>query len=99
MGAVPVLARGLGYTAPTYSRRRPGSPSNGLLGSALLFKVRGAMTPEAALKAELRRAALTRRAALPASARALFSQKLITEGLALAAGHSAAAVSAFYPIR
>ena len=35
MGAVPVLARGLGYTAPTYSRRRPGSPSNGLLGSAL----------------------------------------------------------------
>ena len=36
MGAVPVLARGLGHTAPTYSRRRPGSPSNGLLGPALL---------------------------------------------------------------
>ena len=35
MGAVPVLARGLGHTAPTYSRRRPGSPSNGFLGSAL----------------------------------------------------------------
>jgi hypothetical protein len=35
MGAVPAEARGLRHTAPTYLRRRPGSPSNGLLGSAL----------------------------------------------------------------
>ena len=35
MGAVPAKARGLRHTAPTYLRRRPGSPSNGLLGSAL----------------------------------------------------------------
>src|SRR5271166_614836 len=35
MGAVPALARGLWHTAPTYLRRRPGSTSNGLLGSAL----------------------------------------------------------------
>ena len=36
MGAVPVLARGLGHMVPTYLRRRPGSPSNGFLGSALI---------------------------------------------------------------
>src|SRR5260370_7300569 len=36
MGAVSVLARGLGHAAPTYLRRRPGSPSNALLGSALV---------------------------------------------------------------
>ena len=35
MGAVPVEARGLWHMAPTYLRRRPGSPSNGRLGSAL----------------------------------------------------------------
>ena len=40
MGAVPILARGLGHTAPTYLRRRPGSPSNGLLGPALLTRDR-----------------------------------------------------------
>jgi hypothetical protein len=34
-GAVPGLVRGLGYTAPTYLRRRPGSPSNGHRGPAL----------------------------------------------------------------
>src|SRR5262249_6437786 len=35
MGAVPAEARGLRHTAPTYLRRRPGSPSNDRLGSAL----------------------------------------------------------------
>ena len=41
MGAVPAKARGLWHTAPTYLRRRPGSPSNGLLGSALgIFRIR-----------------------------------------------------------
>ena len=35
MGAVPVEARGLRHMVPTYLRRRPGSPSNGRLGSAL----------------------------------------------------------------
>jgi hypothetical protein len=34
-GAVPVEARGLRHMAPTYLRRRPGSPSNDRLGSAL----------------------------------------------------------------
>ncbi len=38
MGAVPALARGLWHTAPTYLRRRPGSPSNGRLGSALSWR-------------------------------------------------------------
>jgi len=57
------------------------------------------MTPAAVLKAELRRAAFARRAALPASARARFSQKLVIEGAALAARCDAATVSAFYPIR
>ena len=57
------------------------------------------MTPDACLKAELRRAALSRRAALPASVRARFSARLMREGLALAARHGSACVSAFYPIR
>src|ERR1700721_1429897 len=35
MGAVPVEARGLRHMVPTYTRRRPGSPFNGRLGSAL----------------------------------------------------------------
>ena len=47
MGAVPVLARGLGHMVPTYLRRRPGSPSNGFLGSALSLSRVGerSMTP------------------------------------------------------
>jgi 5-formyltetrahydrofolate cyclo-ligase len=97
MGAVPVLARGLGYTAPTYVSRRPGSQSNGLLGSALLFKPLQVNTSEA--KARLRRQALDRRAALDPSARVAFSARLKTEGLALALRYDANAVSAFHPIR
>ena len=71
MGAVPILARGLGHTAPTYLRRRPGSPSNGLLGPALLFpgsaiRSRPCLLPQpipspAICKSELRRQALDRR--------------------------------------
>ncbi len=95
MGAVPVLARGLGYTAPTYSRRRPGSQSNGLLGSALLSKPLRVNISQA--KARLRHEALLRRAALDPAARAAFSIRLRAEGLALAVGHKA--VSAFHPIR
>ncbi len=57
------------------------------------------MTPDAAVKAQLRRAALSRRAALPATVRAEFSARLTREGVALAARHGSAAVSAFYPIR
>ena len=95
MGAVPVLARGLGHTAPTYLRRRPGSQSNGLLGSALVFKPLGVnASPD---KSRLRQEALARRAALPASARAAFSARLTAEGPALALGHEIA--SAFHPIR
>ena len=67
MGAVPVLARGLWHTAPTYLRRRPGSPSNGRLGSALILLTdrRHALTStDADPKAVLRREALARRGAL-----------------------------------
>jgi len=55
------------------------------------------MTPEA--KPDLRRAALARRAALPAAARAAFSQRLTAEGAALARRFRPRAVSAFYPVR
>lgn len=96
MGAVPVLARGLGYTAPTYSRRRPGSQSNGLLGSALQFKPSLVTDFD---KAQLREQALRRRAALDPAARAVFSAHLKTQGLALAANNGAKCVSAFHPIR
>ena len=67
MGAVPVEARGLRHMAPTYLRRRPGSPSNGRLGSALYaltpFRIgRPALTStNADPKAVLRRDALVRR--------------------------------------
>ncbi len=57
------------------------------------------MAPDASLKAELRRAALTRRAALPASARAHFRQRLLIEGVALAVRREARSVSAFHPVR
>ncbi len=57
------------------------------------------MTPDASPKAELRRAALARRAALPPTARALFSERLLREGAALAARHASASVSAFHPVR
>src|SRR5271156_3572216 len=84
MGAVPVLARGLGHMVPTYLRRRPGSPSNGFLGSALALRrfgdpscmTRLPMKIEALdeTKAELRRSALARRRAIPASVRESFSE-------------------------
>jgi 5-formyltetrahydrofolate cyclo-ligase len=57
------------------------------------------MAPEAAPKAELRRAALARRAALPSETRAAFSVELKARGVALALKHHAHIVSAFYPIR
>ena len=46
------------------------------------------MTPDPRPKAELRRAALARRAALPASARALFSERLTRLGAELALRHA-----------
>ena len=97
MGAVPVLARGLGYTAPTYVSRRPGSQSNGLLGSALLSNSPRVNTSE--IKSRMRRQALDRRAGLSPDARAAFSARLKSEGLALAARYEPHAVSAFHPIR
>ena len=57
------------------------------------------MAPEAALKADLRRAALVRRAALPPETRTAFSAMLKPKGVALALRHGARSVSAFYPIR
>src|SRR5277367_5179857 len=57
------------------------------------------MTPVASAKADLRRLALSRRAALPPEIRALFSRRLVAEGVALARRFGAASVSVFYPIR
>jgi len=56
------------------------------------------ITP-AAGKAELRKQALARRAALDAHSRRGFSARLVEFGLALARRLHASAVSAFYPIR
>src|SRR5208283_4978038 len=72
MGAVPALARGLWHTAPTYLRRRPGSPSNGRLGSAPGFITdwRNALSStDAGPKALLRRQALARRKEVAPDAR------------------------------
>ena len=57
------------------------------------------MTPDAGLKAQLRRLALARRATLPPAARERFSKRLVAEGLALSRRFAAASVSAFYPFR
>jgi 5-formyltetrahydrofolate cyclo-ligase len=100
MGAVPVLARGLGHTVPTYLRRRPGSPSNGFLGSALDVSrvANDSMTTLADPKAYLRRSALSRRRALDARVRRAFSARLVDEGMRLARLWNPGVVSAFYPI-
>jgi 5-formyltetrahydrofolate cyclo-ligase len=52
----------------------------------------------ATAKADLRRAALARRKAIPAESRRAFAARLAHEGLALARTFRAQAVSAFYPI-
>jgi 5-formyltetrahydrofolate cyclo-ligase len=57
------------------------------------------MAPDGSPKAQLRSAALARRAALPPEARAAFSERLLREGLKLARRFRAQAVSAFYPVR
>jgi 5-formyltetrahydrofolate cyclo-ligase len=57
------------------------------------------MAPDSSLKAEMRAAALARRAALAPSLRVAFSQRLLREGLALARRFRPKAVSAFYPVR
>ena len=57
------------------------------------------MTPVASSKADLRRAALARRAALSPEIRAMFSRRLVAEGFWLARRFGAASVSVFYPIR
>jgi 5-formyltetrahydrofolate cyclo-ligase len=57
------------------------------------------MNCDASLKSELRRAALARRAALPAGSRAAFSARLKAQGLSLARRFGSRAVSAFYPVR
>ena len=79
MGAVPVLARGLGHTVPTYLRRRPGSPSNGFLGSALDVSrvANDLMTTLADPKAYLRNSALSRRRMLDPKTRQAFSARLV----------------------
>src|SRR5271170_7829168 len=100
MGAVPVLARGLGHTVPTYLRRRPGSPSNGFLGSALDASrvANGSMTTLADPKVILRRCALSRRRALDPDRRLAFSARLVHEGLRLARLFTPRVVSGFHPI-
>jgi 5-formyltetrahydrofolate cyclo-ligase len=57
------------------------------------------MAPDASPKAQLRSAALARRAKLAPQARAAFSERLLREGLALARRFRAHAVSAFHPVR
>ena len=102
MGAVPVLARGLWHTAPTYLRRRPGSSSNGLLGSALILltdRRHALSSTNADSKAVLRREALARRRALPPETRDRFTERLTQEGLRLARLWTPSVVSAFHPIR
>jgi 5-formyltetrahydrofolate cyclo-ligase len=89
---------------PTYLRRRPGSPSNGFLGSALQLKGIGELHANmAALPAEpkaiLRRQALTRRRSLDGEMRALLTARLIEEGVACAHRWRPSVVSAFSPIR
>ena len=86
---------------PTYVGARD-SPSNGLLGSALILLTdrRHALTSENAnSKAVLRREALARRRALPPEIRDRFTVRLIDEGLRLARLWTPSAVSAFHPIR
>ena len=86
---------------PTYVGARD-SPSNGLLGSALILLTdrRHALTSENAdSKAVLRREALARRRALPPEIRDRFTVRLIDEGLRLARLWRPSAVSAFHPIR
>ena len=88
--------------APTYLRRRPGSPSNGLLGSALtlLTDRRNALTStDADSKATLRQKALARRRALGRETRSLLSERLTQEGVRLARLWTPSVVSAFHPIR
>jgi 5-formyltetrahydrofolate cyclo-ligase len=102
MGAVPALARGLWHTAPTYLRRRPGSPSNGRLGSAPLEPPdwRSALSSsDADPKALLRRQALVRRRGLAPDVPARLAERLMQEGLRLARLWRPAVVSAFHPIR
>ena len=95
-GAVPGLVRGLGYTAPTYLRRRPGSPSNGLRGPALLFRIdRLEMNHAVSRKSALREEALRRRGALGPEIRAMFSARLAEQGLAIARRVGARIASAF----
>ena len=89
---------------PTYSRRRPGSPSNGFLGSALIISKgwrNDAMTTQtfAGSKAVLRRSALARRSLVEPSVRAAFSARVAAEGLRLALHLRPRAISAFHPVR
>src|SRR6202035_693508 len=81
MGAVPVEARGLRHMVPTYTRRRPGSPFNGRLGSARYARVGFPLwtSTEADPKAVLRRDALVRREAVEPAARVAFSRRLADE--------------------
>jgi 5-formyltetrahydrofolate cyclo-ligase len=56
-------------------------------------------TVSAAVKDDLRRAALARRRALSAGDRTKFTARLASEGLTLAKRNAARVVSAFYPVR
>jgi 5-formyltetrahydrofolate cyclo-ligase len=100
-GAVPGLARGLGHTAPTYSvgsrDRRPTAIAAPRIQSKGFWSF-PLTTATATAKADLRRAALMRRKAVNAEARAAFAARLANEGLGLAESFQARGVSAFYPI-
>ncbi len=91
--------------APTYLGRRPGSPSNDRLGSALYaltrLRIGGPLlnSTNADSKALLRRDALARRERVEPATRAAFSRRLAEEGLRLAHLWRPKTVSAFHPLR
>ncbi len=89
--------------APTYSRRRPGSPSNGRLGSARpylsVWRNSPVTTPDANPKRILRQEALARRSGLTGESRVALSERLTREGLRLASLWKPDVVSAFHPIQ
>jgi 5-formyltetrahydrofolate cyclo-ligase len=88
---------------PTYLRRRPGSPSNGFLGSALIlegWRNDAMTTPTSAdSKALLRQQGLARRGKVDPAVRDALTARLAAEGVRFAETCRARTVSAFHPIR
>src|ERR1700681_3734758 len=95
-GAVPGRARGLGHMAPTYLCREPGIVAPAAR-AAPHFSMAESDT-SSTLKAELRRAALGRRDALPAAERMAAAQTIAERGLPVDVAPGAV-VSGFSPLK